>query len=210
MIRNMIAAMSALLITAPALAAPPVLTDLVPIPLQPGVNAIPALSPDGRAGIIVLGSRSNGNAHGYELALVLISDGHGPASDIVHIDMNPAVPNDEGSDSVTNEPHTGEDVVRAFRFARGRVDSKPATLLLIATRDLGQSIPAPSLVTWDAYSLEHTADAIGTTPDHFTPILHDRSASPYCNADMALARRFGMPLPALYEGSMTLSGCIGG
>jgi hypothetical protein len=66
MVRHMIAAMSALVIAAPTLAAAPVLTDLVPIALQPGVNAIPALSPDGSAGIIVVGSRSNGNAHGYD------------------------------------------------------------------------------------------------------------------------------------------------
>ncbi len=199
------------LASAPALAAGPKITDLAPMPLQSGVNRIPAFAPDGREGIVVLGWRDNGNAHGYDLALVLLQGGRCSPWNVVRREGagRQGDRDDPGGDAITDSPHTGEDAVRAFRFAQGRVDGKPATLLLVATRDQEGAIPDPSRVTFDVYRLEHGPD-VGTTPDHFTPILRDRSPGAYCNADMALSRRFGLPLRASYAGFRTADGCSPG
>jgi hypothetical protein len=181
------------------------LADLTPIPLQSGINNIPRLTPDGRDGLIILAWRDNGNAHGYDVALVLTQGGRGGPWNVVRRN-GLAGQTDQGSDEITDEPHTGEDMVKAFRFARGRVDGDSATLLLTATRDTAESIPSPSRVIFDVYRLDSAPD-VGTTPDHFTPILHDRSASSYCNADLALSQRFGIPLRTSYRGSRARDGC---
>jgi hypothetical protein len=191
----------AVLAAVPAQAAPRI-SDIVPIPLQSGVNRVPALAPDGREGLVVLGWRDNGNAHGYDLALVLLRGGRGAPWNVVHTDPALDDNTNNGLDAITDIPHTGDDMVRAFRLARGNVDGKPATLLLMATRDPGDGIPAPSHVSFDVWRLEHAPD-VGTTPDHFAPILHDRSRGPFCNADMALSRRFGLALRASYAGKKT-------
>lgn len=200
------AATAAVLAFAPASGAKQRLSDLVPIPLQSGVNRIPAFAPDGREGLVVLGWRDNGNAHGYDLALVLLQAGRGGPWNVVRVEGRDGDRSDRWSDGVTSAPHTGDDAVRTFRFARGRVDGEPATLLLVAARDQEGAIPDPSRVTFDVYRLEHAPD-VGTTPDHFTPFLRDRPPGLYCNADMALSRRFGLPLRASYAGPKTADGC---
>ena len=187
-----------------AAASSPTVTDLEPIALKPGVNRLPQLAPDGRDGLIVLGWRDNGNAHGYDLALVLLQDKEGASFNVVKVEGAPG--ESQGGDVVTDEPHVGEDVVRSFRFARGRLDGHRATLLLVASRDPGASIPDPSRVTYAIYALVHEPD-VGTTPDHFKLVAKDRSDEPYCNADMALSRRFNLPLRPSYAGAKTANGC---
>jgi hypothetical protein len=156
---------------------------------------------------VVLGWRENGNAHGYDIALVLLPDGERDQWSVVRIEAALGDQNGAGADVITDSPHTGEDMVKAFRLARGKVGRKAATLLLVATRDQGNApIADPSQVTFYAYHLEHGPE-VGTTPDHFSLILRDRSAGTFCNADMALSQRFGVPLPASYEGAQTPDGC---
>lgn len=198
---SMLAAVAA----APGWAAGPVITDLVPIPLQSGANTIPALSPDGRDGLVVLGWRDNGNAHSYDLVMVLLQAGKGGPWTVVRFEAPRGRAAAQGSDTLRDDPHTGDDVVRAFRFARGTVDGKPATLLLTATRQ--SAVPEPSPVEFQVLRLEH-APEIGTTPDHFTPILVDRPSDLFCNADLALSRRFGLPLRPGYSGAKTPNGCF--
>lgn len=186
--------------------AAPAVTELVPIPLQSGVNRIPKLAPDGRDGMIVLGWRENGNAHGYDLALVLLSSGVSSPWNVAKIEAPDTDAGAKWQDGVTNSPHTGEDMVRAFRFARGRVDGHPATLLLIATRDDAATIPEASKVTFQIYRLEHKPD-VGTTPDHFALVQQDRSSEAFCNAEMALSKHFGLALRTSYVGPRTATGC---
>jgi hypothetical protein len=180
------------LVAIPAMAQTPALRDIVPIPLHSGVNLIPAFTPDGRTGMIVLGWRDNGNAHSFDIAMVMIQNKPHDPWNVARVEGNPKNPNtDFGTDIVTDDPHTGEDIVRVFRFARGRLDEKPVTLLLIANRDVAGSIPAPSRVTFDTYVLEHDPE-VGTTADHFTQIGEENTTSLFCNADVALSERFGL------------------
>ncbi len=207
---------AAMAVAACAAAAPPprpVVTDLVPIDLHQGITVVPAFAQDGRAATIALASRENGNAWGYDVALVMLPGvtlPGGPGDDtwdLVRID--PTAPDEPESQTVTiaDEPHTFEDAVRVFRFARGRVDGRPATLLLVASRDPGESVSAPSLVTFEVYRLEHSDDDVGTTPDHFAQILRERSTSNFCNADVALSRRFRLPPAQAFRGAATPDGC---
>jgi hypothetical protein len=189
--------------TFPSQAAAPNISDITPIPLLSGVNRIPAFATDGREAMVVLGWRENGNAHSYDLGLVLIPGGNGGPWNVVLIE---SMGDNKRSDVITDVPHTGDDMVKAFRFARGKVNGKPATLLLTATRDQELSIPEPSRVTFDVYRLEHEPD-VGTTPDHFSLIVRDRSEGNFCNADMALSRRFNLPLRLSYQGARTPDGC---
>src|ERR1700736_6877471 len=55
-----------------AFAAEPAITGLSPITLVAGPNQLPRFSQDGREALITLGWRDNGNAHGYDLYLVML------------------------------------------------------------------------------------------------------------------------------------------
>jgi hypothetical protein len=110
-------------------------------------------------------------------------------------------------DAFADAPHLGEDFVRAVRFATGTLDGKAATLALIATRDITDAgIPAPSLVTYEIYRLTENHGGPGTA-DQFRLIDTSRSGTTFCNAELALSKRFGIPLPADYSGPNLTDGC---
>lgn len=167
------------------------LTELVSIPLRVGINRIPAFAPDGREAQIVLAWRDNGNAHSYDMFVVMLPTrvgGH---------DWNVVgVENPEGGfhDVIRDQPHTGEDMVRSIRFARGRLNGTPATLLLTATRDISvERIPAPSAVVFEVFRLTASDGTAGTTRDYFERVSRSRSTSLFCNAEVAMAQAFGLP-----------------
>lgn len=192
----------------PTGAAEPKLADLVPIKLTAGVNRIPKFAPDGRDGLIVLGWRDNGNAHGYDLYVVLLPTKPG-ASDWNVVGIFPKGYAAPIEDTIQDDPHLGEDVVRAVRFARGTLDGKPTTLLITATRelDVDVGIPGPSFTSFDVYRLTPSDGGIGSTADFFERVSHERSTTKFCNALMALFRAFGLALPASYAGPKTVDGC---
>ena len=175
----------------------PVLSGLTPIPLKAGINLVPQFTADGRDATILLGWRDNGNAHGYDLFVVTLpSRPGGNDTQIVGVDADGGF-----ADSVSDRPHAGEDMVRAVRFARGRVDGQPATLLLTATRAITGTYYDPAPVDFVAYRLRRAEGGPGTTPDYFASIAKFRSPTPYCNAEIALATAFNLPLRAGYEGA---------
>jgi hypothetical protein len=129
------------------------LTELSAIPLAAGSNRIEHFAADGRPGIITLGWRDNGNAYGYCVFLVLMPTAADAADwNVVGIESGDASGLDD--DIVKDDPHTGEDAVTAVRFAHGRVDGAPATLLLVASRMVGATgTPAPAVVRYQAFRL---------------------------------------------------------
>jgi len=186
------------------------LSNLSVIHLSAGANHIEHFAADGRPAIITLGWRDNGNAHGYDLFLVLM-----PASDksdwnVVGLQTDDAFDAEAElfADTVNDAPHMGDDFVRAIRFVRGKLDGRPATLLLTATRDFGDpGISSPSLVTYGIYELVPRKDPVGTTADFFQQIQTYRSLMKFCNAELALSKRFDIPLRTEYEGPNTIDGC---
>ena len=166
--------------------------------LQPGVNEIPHLVSDGRDGVIIKTWRTNGNAHGYNLFLVMVE------GKVV------GVSTDHGFDDVIkDDPHTIEDAIRSIRFARGNVGSQKAVLLITATRDIKpDASPAdPATVVFDIYQLAANGN-LGTTGDFFERISESHSDKKYCNSDLALSQKFGFPLPDPYEGQNQVDGCL--
>ena len=182
------------------------ISDLTPIPIHPGINVIPDFMPTGRSATVILAWRDNGDAGGSDLAMIMDQEAAGGSWEVVSIDP---LGNDAGEPNVLyDDPHTGEDDVRTFRFARGKVNGASATLLLTATRAQGASIPAPSLVTFKAFQLVHEgAITVGVTPDYFSPIATSISTTMYCNADKALSDHFDLPLRTSYGGPNTPDGC---
>ena len=199
---------AALLASGAAASSEPEIADLIPISLQSGVNSVVDFAPDGRGAMITLGWRDGGNAHGYDVALVMMRDNLDGPWNVVRRNPSPGDARDRGADEITDDPHTAADGVSTFRFARGLVDGEPATLLLVATRDLAPDVSAagPSLVSFDIYRLEH-APGMGTTPDHFRPIWRERSSGLFCNADAAIASRFDLSLSPGYGGGQKPDGC---
>jgi hypothetical protein len=193
------------LVTPPAIAAEPAITDLTEIRLDYGMNTVPRFAPDDRTAQILKAERPNGNAHGYNLYVVMLpTNGY---FQVVAVDQ----PNDSPFDVLRDEPHTGEDVVRSVRFAHGKVDGSPATLLITADRQItfgqetGYSAATDVIVT--VYRLD-SHDGVGRTPDMFLPIREIHTKDHYCHADAALRKQFGLPLPESYEGPATDDGCV--
>lgn len=206
--RLLLSALLGLGITGPAAAAQPQhrLTDLVAIPLKPGPNTIEHFAPDGRSAIVTLGWRENGNAHGYDLYLVLMQ-GNGGGSEVVGFDT---LTKDGGGfeDTIRDDPHTGEDVVRSVRFMRGKIDGQPGTFVFVAQRgfDPDEGIPGPSLVDYTVFRLVPGED-VGTTSDMFQPVVALQSTTRFCHAEKALKQQFGIPLTRSYAGPDTADGC---
>jgi len=180
------------------------LSDIQVLALHPGLNSIPDLAGDGRTGTIVDAWRDNGNAHGYSVYMVLLPATEGDhRPQVVGIDEGEAV-----REFASDNPHTGEDALGTVVFARGRLDGKPATLLIEANRDFPKTaIPDPSPTTIAVYALRRFEGGVGSTPDDFELAFKLRTTRAYCHSEMALHQELGLPLSRGYGGSAKPSGC---
>jgi hypothetical protein len=160
----------------------PAISGLAPIKLNIGVNTIERATPDGSALEITLAWKNDGRGRGHD-AFAAVVPGAG------------TVATPDGSELV-DDPAGDLDMRRSVRFARGQVDGADALLLLIATR-------GPDGAT-DYRGFRLVADRAGY---RFTPLLEQRLASHYCNADVALSAASGLPLRASYRGLHTATGC---
>ena len=180
----------ALLLAAATLAPSPAY-ELTPIPMKAGVNPVADIAGDGQGGSISLDWRENGNAWGYHIFMVRVG------SSIATI---------AGKDFMTDQPHTGEDSIRAVRFARGRHAGKQTTLVLVADRKIGDAVPDPAATTISIHGLVANDDGLGT-PYQFVEVEKRLAKRRYCNADMALATELGIALPPGYDGVRSADGC---
>lgn len=164
---------------------------LDPLRLRVGTNAIPNIAGDGAAGSITLNWRDNGNAWGHDVFTVTVR------GRIVTL---------EGRDQITDQPHTGEDMIRSVRFARGAHNGRSTLFALIANRQIVHSVPEPAKTMVKVYALVRNDDAAGT-PYEFKSVRSLTASRSYCNADMALKTELGFPLARTYSGPMTVDGC---
>jgi hypothetical protein len=174
-----------------ATGAAPLSSALTPIVLHAGVNPVPNMAGDGKAGSIALDWRENGNAWGYHIYTVTIGG---------------SIATVGGQDHLTDSPHTGEDMITAVRFARGSHAGHATSFALVATRKIGEAVPDPAPTTITRYALVANDSGVGT-PYQFIPVGTVRAKRPYCNADMALHTELGLPLAADYDGARTIDGC---
>lgn len=183
----------ALAFASPAASAAPVMQHalLEPVRLQAGVNRIDNIAGDGPPGTISLQWRENGNAWGYDIYTVAVRG---------------SVATLDGHDQITDSPHTGEDVITSVRFARGVALGRRTLLVLIASREIRESVPDPAKTRIRIYALARNADGIGT-PYEFRKVSQFDARRQYCNADMALKMELGLPLARSYSGPATPDGC---
>lgn len=175
-------------------------TDLVIVPLKQGINNIPRFSDDGRDAIIVLGWRDNGNAHGYDVYVVMLPTEKGGA------DWNIALGPD-GSEVIKDQPHLGEDMVKSVRFVRGKLNGYNHSMLITATRDVTDGYGDPAFAEIEVSLLTGGDIELGTTFDRFEPAYTFRTSRQYCNAEYALASEMGLPRRQNFEGSDPVTGC---
>jgi hypothetical protein len=170
--------------------------------LHAGVNQIPHFSGDDREARIVLGWRDNGNAHGYSLFLVLMPTGlHRTDWNVVGFEDG-----DSFSDQITDEPHTGEDVVKAVRFVRAGPRQLPT--VAVATRKWSETYYDRAETTISIYELRRNNEGPGTR-DYFDVVKRWTARKRYCNAELALKDELRLPLPSDYGGPNTVDGCTG-
>ena len=186
-------------------------SDLQAFQVRDGVNEIVHLSPDGRDGIIVSGAHSgsltaDGASRDY---VVLLNRREG--EEIVDAEPVPSLVSDVpfGGELLSAAPHTGEDWKRVVRFARGRVDGAPATLMVLAERDMRRARTAYTAVrvqiTYFALRRDPEIDA-----DRFVPIGGRWSQRCYVDANLALKDEIKLPLPPDYAGPTTANPCGSG
>jgi hypothetical protein len=182
----------------PAVAANADITDLQVISLQDGITDVPHLAPDGRDGEILKTWRTNGDARGYDLFLVMLD------KKVI------GVATDNGfQDTVTDAPRTHLDAVKSVRFAWGKVAGEKHALLITATRTIesGYGPTDPATTVFDIYQIMPNGP-LGTTGDYFARISEFSSKQKYCNSDIALSQNLGLPLPDPYEGRGLPDGCL--
>jgi hypothetical protein len=181
--------------------------NIEPIGLLPGANKVSRFADDGRDAIVTLAWRDNGNAWGYDVILVMQPTNRGGSDwNVVGIQPPPTSVDQTLRDVIRDSPHTGEDVIRAVRLARGNVDGRPSTLLLVAERDIVNTVPEPARVKLEIYRLVH-APEIGTTIDSFKLIDSRFMGGKFCDAEGALARAFAIQPRRSSMGPATPDGC---
>jgi hypothetical protein len=186
----------------PAIPSEHVVTHLVPIPLDKGVNHV---GPDVE---IVLDWHDDGGGHGHDVFVVTIPTSPGP-SDGRFMPANAVAPAER---TIADDPHDGDDVLAAVRFARGDVDGQQAILLLRATRlsPAAKVVPTPTVFEIDR--LVPGDSGSGSQPA-FERVERRTLARRFCNADMALSVASGLPLRLSYrgprdaDGQFTANGC---
>jgi hypothetical protein len=204
-----IAAFALVAVLVSAARAEPAVSDIAIIPIRDGVNQIERFAADGRPATIVEGWRDNGNAHGHCVYLVMLppKENYGPGN------TSGVVTFDDGKDGLQDtigvSPFDGERVLGSVRFARAKLDGKPATIVIRA--DLADSasgvLADHAPVEIRIYRLDGPGIAVGTTPDVFDLVATIRPQGFFCNADMAIASVLHLALPAEYAGGKTPSGC---
>jgi hypothetical protein len=180
------------------------ITDLHPVELHPGVNVVHGFGPNGEDVTIVQAWRENGNAHGYNVWLVL-SPGDRGDQNVIDIDDRGGLPRD----LIRDDPFDGERTLGVVAFATAKIDGVTTSLLIDAHLD-----DAPSGVLADhvtatikIYRLMRNPVPVGTI-NLFDPIAEIHTQQRYCNIYLALRDSLGLALPVGGEGPVNnVDGC---
>lgn len=162
-----------------------------PLRLRAGTTVVPNIAGDGRGGSITLDWVENGNAWGYDIFTVRVGN---------------SVATVDGADRFTDQPHTGDDMIRAVRFAKGRYGGRSTTFAFVAQRIVSNSVPEAAPTQIRVFALVRNDSGVGT-PYQFVRVRAFRARRLYCNADVALTREAGLPARVGQGGARTLDGC---
>jgi hypothetical protein len=207
------------------------LSSLTEIELKVGVNDVELFAAAGEAtdrDILLYGNNASAPFHHPGKIIVLSRETLGAwGGYLVYEVVLPGIDNpdawdvlprdyfdhkDKGGDSFTDEPSgnlRAEVLVKTIRFFNGTWEGQKATLLVMAKRELPPDlqrtgIDRPGAVHISVYELR-ASDL--RAPGVLTRVADVFTAKKYCNADMALQRELGLPLPPSYPGMMSQDGC---
>lgn len=173
-----------------------VITHLVSLPLEKGVNRIAPATASGGVVDIVLDWRDEGDGRGHDVFTV----------------TEPGAPDPAKAFTIADDLHDGDDALTSVRFARGDVDGQPAILLLTANRALPAAKVVPTATVFAVYRLVPGEPGLGSPPEF--QLLERRALEDrFCNADRALTAASGLPLRRSYrgprdaDGRFTANGC---
>lgn len=191
-----------------AATSPPMIADVKPIALHPGINRIPGFLPGGGTATIVQAWRDNGNAHGYFVWMVLAGRGKASPGDLVAFEGG--IRKESAGDTIGASPFDGERVTGDVRFVTARIDGSPVSLAIRGDLDEAPSgvIADHATATIQWLELVHRQDEIGGAPDAFVPIGSLVTRKRYCNVDLALRDVAGVALPRDFAGANKVDGCF--
>jgi len=185
--------------------ADPAITDIHPFKLHPGINKVPGFGVNGETFTIVQGWRGNGNAHGYNVFLVLSPEAESQPAGVTGV-MS------EGAglplDTIRDDPFDGERQMGVIHFARAKVDGTPQTILIDAHLDstAGRPFADHEKATIRIYTLIRN-DSGSDQPDLFTPATVLHTTKVYCNVQLALRDALHIPLGD-FSGPNQKDGCF--
>jgi hypothetical protein len=189
----------------------PTLSNIQEILVVPGPNPVAHLAPDGRDGLIVEASHSDSPiADGASVNYMVLLKAAGPDSgwEAVDLEPSPSLSSDApfGGLLMTASPHTGEDWKRSVAFARAALNGAPATLMLVADRDMGQAETAysPVPVRLSVFALRKDPDI---DQDHFILVRQSWAPKCYVDAQWALIEAFKLSVPSTYDGDRGARAC---
>jgi hypothetical protein len=181
-------------------------SDFSMFPLHDGVNRIDNFTRDGREGMVVLGWRDNGNAHGFDVFMVLAPTSVG-GTDYNVVTFNADGQGSVSATSISDDPHTGEDVVRSVRFGRARLAGRLETIAFVAERQIAGSYPDAARARMQLFVLRNRGDDPVGSVDFFESAADFMTTRLYCDADAALHSELGVPLPDGYGAADPADGC---
>jgi hypothetical protein len=206
---NSFAATAAFLVVACALAptasaADPAVTDIKPFTLHPGVNTVPGFGVNGETFTIVQAWRGNGNAHGYNVWLVMSPKAEDQPFGVTGLAFNET---DVPRDVIRDDPFDGERRLGSIRFARARVDGMPQTILIAADLDYdsGRPLADHETATIRIYKLTRSEGEVGGQPDIFVQAAVLKTTERYCNVEYAVRDRLHLPVDESMQGK---DGCF--
>jgi hypothetical protein len=183
----------------PAAAADPVITNVHPFELHPGVNKLPGFGVNGETFTIVQAWRGNGNAHGYHVWLVMSPEAEGQPFGVTGMFV-------EGQtlpqDLIRDDPFDGERILGSIRFARAQIDGVAQTVLIdsFLNYDSGRPLADHETARIRMFKLVRSED--GGQPDMFVEISEMQTTKRYCSVEYAVR-------DVLHIGGENLSGADG-
>ncbi len=167
------------------------LSKMQVISLHDGPNDVD-LNADGKADLVWLAWRDNGNAHGFDVFTFYVSNA------THYYDGRPwlLVPiYDSGSKHEQEAYYTsmGADCLLAdLRLLRSVTDPKASLTLITAQRDFGENYASAMPVTFVAYRLVSDSQAVGRPPFYFRVERSVRSRRTYCDVNEAFEHELGL------------------
>ncbi len=162
------------------------LSGLKELIFHPGINNV-FFSGIGKEGQVTVAYTEYDSIGSHFVYLVTIKDDNTDSDDPSWL----TVPiGDDGDETIDNAPLDGELVRKSVRFFNGLIGDQAQTLLIISSIE---SLPEkPGVAT---IAVEELANLHDEPPYQFVPILKFKTTSLYSNANNAIWRELGIPLP---------------